>query len=301
MWSATGGGHRASAEAIRAGLHQLYGDRYDIDSVDMWQDHMEWPANQMSKSYNFVVQHSFLWKCIFNAPEEIHQANIDLNAHVSGNKLRKAFEDMQPDLVSPDSCRSCMLLRCCCVPPFPSLLGVFLIHLWILLAPQIVSLHPAMQHVPLKVLAEGQNKRKLVKRPPFATVVTDLSEGCHHLWFHKDVDRCFVPIEDVKEKAIRRGLKEEQISVLGLPVRPAFSGPLPSKPELRAKLGLDPDAKVALLVGGGEGMGPVEKTVWTPTDTSLYRPLLCVGPHMLGSSGCSAQIRQHPENPERSA
>jgi 1,2-diacylglycerol 3-beta-galactosyltransferase len=118
-----------------------------------------------------------------------------------------------------------------------------------------------MQHVPLKVLEEGKNKKKLLKRPPFATIVTDLSEGCHHLWFHKDVDRCFVPIDEVKAKAMQRGLKEEKIRVCGLPVRPAFSSPLPSKPDLRLKLGLNPTAKVALLVGGGEGMGPVEKTV----------------------------------------
>jgi hypothetical protein len=87
-------------------MRQLYGDRYEIDSVDMWQEHMEWPANQLSKSYNFFVQHSFLWKCIFNAPEPLHQANIDLNAQVSGNKLRKAFDDLRPDLVSP-RLRSC--------------------------------------------------------------------------------------------------------------------------------------------------------------------------------------------------
>jgi 1,2-diacylglycerol 3-beta-galactosyltransferase len=33
LMSDTGGGHRASAEALRAGFQQLYGDRYRIDVV----------------------------------------------------------------------------------------------------------------------------------------------------------------------------------------------------------------------------------------------------------------------------
>lgn len=160
MWSATGGGHRASAEAIKAGIYQLYGNRYLVDSVDMWQEHMEWPLNKMAKSYNFLVKHSTLWKCIFNAPEELHHANLNLTAHVNERKLGKAFEYLKPDLV--------------------------------------VSLHPAMQHVPLKVIEQRLKKKMMQRRPAFATVVTDLSEGCHHLWFHKDVDLCFVPIEEVR-------------------------------------------------------------------------------------------------------
>lgn len=65
----------------------------------------------------------------------------------------------------------------------------------------------------------------------------------------------------VGEKALTRGLKESQLRLHGLVVRPEFSAPLPCKADLRAKLGLDQGAKVAMLVGGGEGMGPVEETV----------------------------------------
>lgn len=56
-------------------------------------------------------------------------------------------------------------------------------------------------------------------------------------------------------------LQEEQIRLYGLPIRPAFSRQYPPKSELRPSLGLDPGIPVVLLVGGGEGMGPVEKTV----------------------------------------
>jgi 1,2-diacylglycerol 3-beta-galactosyltransferase len=47
----------------------------------------------------------------------------------------------------------------------------------------------------------------------------------------------------------------------GLPIRPAFSQRFPAKKKLRKSLGLLLDTPAVLLVGGGEGMGPVEKTV----------------------------------------
>ena len=55
--------------------------------------------------------------------------------------------------------------------------------------------------------------------------------------------------------------QEEKIRVFGLPIRPAFSYGLPSKRALKKKLGLKADLPSIILVGGGEGMGPVEKTV----------------------------------------
>lgn len=47
----------------------------------------------------------------------------------------------------------------------------------------------------------------------------------------------------------------------GLPIRPAFARKFPAKHRLRRSLGMALDAPAVLLVGGGEGMGPVEATV----------------------------------------
>ena len=95
--------------------------------------------------------------------------------------------------------------------------------------------------------------------PPFATVVTDLT-SCHPTWFHRGVDRCFVPTEEVAALARRVGLTNAQIVQHGLPIRPAFAAPLPPRPALRQKLGLQPQGSVVLLMGGGEGMGLLEPT-----------------------------------------
>ncbi|RVW23377.1 putative monogalactosyldiacylglycerol synthase, chloroplastic [Vitis vinifera] len=119
----------------------------------------------------------------------------------------------------------------------------------------IISVHPLMQHVPLRILrAKG-----LLKKIVFTTVVTDLST-CHPTWFHKLVTRCYCPTTDVAKRALKAGLQSSQIKVYGLPVRPSFVKPVRPKDELRKELGMDEDLPAVLLMGGGEGMGPIEAT-----------------------------------------
>jgi 1,2-diacylglycerol 3-beta-galactosyltransferase len=57
------------------------------------------------------------------------------------------------------------------------------------------------------------------------------------------------------------GLKDSQIVQYGLPIRPAFSKPTPSRALLRRRLGLNQNLPAVLMVGGGEGMGQLEATV----------------------------------------
>ncbi|KAJ9507481.1 hypothetical protein QJQ45_006493 [Haematococcus lacustris] len=55
LMSNTGGGHKASAEAIRDAFKQKHGDGYKIDIIDMWKDHTPAPFNRMPDSYSFLV------------------------------------------------------------------------------------------------------------------------------------------------------------------------------------------------------------------------------------------------------
>ena len=49
LMSDTGGGHRASATALRDGFATLYGDKFDINVVDLWTTHSPWPMCNMPK------------------------------------------------------------------------------------------------------------------------------------------------------------------------------------------------------------------------------------------------------------
>ncbi|CAN0860570.1 hypothetical protein LINGRAHAP2_LOCUS7980 [Linum grandiflorum] len=128
----------------------------------------------------------------------------------------------------------------------------------------IISVHPLMQHVPLRILRAKGLLRKIV----FTTVITDLST-CHPTWFHKLVTRCYCPSPDVAKRALKAGLQPAQIKIFGLPVRPSFVKPVRPKVELRRELGMDEDLPAVLLMGGGEGMGPIEATARALGD-SLY-------------------------------
>ncbi|CAN0860572.1 hypothetical protein LINGRAHAP2_LOCUS7980 [Linum grandiflorum] len=228
LMSDTGGGHRASAEAIKAAFNEQFGDDYQVFVTDLWSEHTPWPFNQLPRSYNFLVKHGTLWKMTYygTAPRLIHQSNFAATSTFIAREVAKGLMKYKPDI--------------------------------------IISVHPLMQHVPLRILRAKGLLRKIV----FTTVITDLST-CHPTWFHKLVTRCYCPSPDVAKRALKAGLQPAQIKIFGLPVRPSFVKPVRPKVELRRELGMDEDLPAVLLMGGGEGMGPIEATARALGD-SLY-------------------------------
>lgn len=219
LMSDTGGGHRASAEAIKAAFYQEYGDDYQVFITDLWSEHTPWPFNQIPKSYSFLVKHGPLWRMTYygTAPRLVHQSNFAATSTFIAREVAKGLMKYQPDI--------------------------------------IISVHPLMQHVALRIL----RSRGLLDKIVFTTVITDLST-CHPTWFHKLVTRCYCPTTDVAKRAMKAGLQQTQIKIYGLPVRPSFIKPVRPKDELRRGLGMDEDLPAVLLMGGGEGMGPIEAT-----------------------------------------
>jgi 1,2-diacylglycerol 3-beta-galactosyltransferase len=114
-----------------------------------------------------------------------------------------------------------------------------------------VSFHPLLIAPTLKALGS--------KRPPFFAVVTDLVTG-HSLWYHHRLDLCFLPTEDAEQRALDYGMQPERLRVVGLPVAERFCRPPGDCRRLRQELGWPQDRPIVLVVGGGEGMGPVFET-----------------------------------------
>lgn len=116
----------------------------------------------------------------------------------------------------------------------------------------VVCVHPLFNHFSTWALKE------LDMRIPFVTVVTDLVTT-HPGWVCPAADRCLVPTELSRSCMLDGGVAPDKVSVTGLPVSLKFYGQRMSKAEAQQALGLQPDRPVVLLVGGGEGMGPVFK------------------------------------------
>src|SRR5690606_27098691 len=133
----------------------------------------------------------------------------------------------------------------------------------------VVSVHslitrPAMKALMLKPY-----------RPPFLVVVTDLFTT-HRLWYERRVERCLVPSEAAYRTGLESGLNPAQLRITGLPVHPRFINGLTGKAEARAALGWDPNLPAILLVGGGDGMGPVYRTARAINERRLNCQLIVI-------------------------
>ena len=115
----------------------------------------------------------------------------------------------------------------------------------------MVTVHPWANSFALRAL--GNN------RPPFITVVTDLVTT-HALWYDKRADLILVPTENAHQRALKYKMPDEKVRVVGLPVADRYCKPKGRKSTLRKKLGWTLNKPIVLLVGGGEGMGPLART-----------------------------------------
>jgi 1,2-diacylglycerol 3-beta-galactosyltransferase len=94
---------------------------------------------------------------------------------------------------------------------------------------------------------------------PFVTVITDYAWPTV-LWYDAHVDRCLVPTEPAYRRGITLGLKPAQLVLTGAPVHPKFTRVTLTKRQARDQLGWKKYATIVLLIGGGDGMGPLVAT-----------------------------------------
>jgi len=116
----------------------------------------------------------------------------------------------------------------------------------------IVSVHPLLNHLSVWAL------RDLKWQIPFVTVVTDMVRA-HPFWLWPEVDLCLVPTVAARQDALRAGLSPDRLAVVGQPVSLRFSQSLPTRHQARRDLGLQPADPVVLLMGGGDGVGGLDR------------------------------------------
>ncbi len=117
----------------------------------------------------------------------------------------------------------------------------------------IVSVHQ-LPNAPMAraIASSGQNI-------PLTTVVTDLV-STHAAWYTNQADLIIVPTTVAYRRALSLGISPEKMEVVGLPVADRFCESAGDRADIRARLGWPEKRLVVILVGGGEGMGPLEPT-----------------------------------------
>jgi 1,2-diacylglycerol 3-beta-galactosyltransferase len=90
-------------------------------------------------------------------------------------------------------------------------------------------------------------------------------------------------------------MPEEKVRVVGLPIADRYCKPMSRKSALRKKLGWAQDRPVVLLVGGGDGMGPLAKTARAIEESGLNVTLVIVcGRNQKLKESLEAQQWNHP-------
>ena len=103
-----------------------------------------------------------------------------------------------------------------------------------------------------------QMKAKGIALPPTIFVATDYV--CIPFTEETDCDVYVIPSGHVRQNFVRRGISEQKIKALGIPVRQAFAQKI-SREKAREQLGLERDTFYTLVCAGSMGAGGIVKTI----------------------------------------
>ncbi len=126
---------------------------------------------------------------------------------------------------------------------------------------------------------------------PLTGVITDFQP--HAFWIHPQVDGYVVAAEESRQWLIQRQVEPSRVHVLGIPIDPRFAES-PREDWIHRRLQLTNGVPTILLMGGGQGLGPileavkaldrvqrpVQLLVVTGTNEQLYHRLITLVPRL---------------------
>ena len=112
------------------------------------------------------------------------------------------------------------------------------------------------QAFPCGMVADYKKRNSL--EVPLMAVLTDYAP--HAYWLYDKIDHFIVSNQESRQRFMREGIKEERIKILGIPIDPKFAENK-NREKLAKELGLDLSLPVILVMGGGQGLGPVKKMI----------------------------------------
>ena len=114
------------------------------------------------------------------------------------------------------------------------------------------------QAFPCGLICDYKRKHNLTL--PLVGVLTDYAT--HAYWLNDFVDAYVVPAPEMQRGLIKRGISVQRLKVLGIPIDAKFRKQN-SRIESFRRLRLNPEVPVILIMGGGQGLGPIKKIVGT--------------------------------------
>jgi len=93
---------------------------------------------------------------------------------------------------------------------------------------------------------------------PLFGVLTDYLP--HAYWIYDEVNYYIVSSEEAKERFLKDGIPEHRLKMFGIPIDPKFAKEH-NRFEIGKKMHLDLSIPTILIMGGGQGIGPIKKIV----------------------------------------
>jgi len=93
---------------------------------------------------------------------------------------------------------------------------------------------------------------------PLLAVLTDYVP--HSYWIYDRVDYYISPSEEVTSRLIKKGVAKDKVKSFGIPFDPGFNQS-PDKNKIMQKYKLCPGLPVILIMGGGQGLGPIKTII----------------------------------------
>lgn len=102
LMSDTGGGHRASAQAIKEAIVHLHPHKYDILIEDIWQHHTCWPFNAIPRTYSWLTGPGLpVWKALWRVSHfpYVQRATFNLITPLIIPGVAHFLRTVKPDLI----------------------------------------------------------------------------------------------------------------------------------------------------------------------------------------------------------
>jgi UDP-N-acetylglucosamine:LPS N-acetylglucosamine transferase len=274
LTSGLGYGHRRASDAICQALAELSPESITSE-LDFWSLMNPGVAESIQQIYLALVQrHSALydrvhrldehtWRRILESnmepPAEVHELTEVILATASiGDHLDKVLGPYPSDLfLFPTVCAALprstrwhllanALARAAVLKAVWARLKKRMLQHVRRFDPDVIV---ATQMVPAALVSALRVEHELAQ--PTLGVLTDF--GVHDFWVQPGTDLYCVPDASMRGPPFEPA-ERARVDVTGVPLMPGFEDP-PSAPEARTMLGLDPVRPVALVLGGGLGIG----------------------------------------------
>jgi 1,2-diacylglycerol 3-beta-galactosyltransferase len=219
LYSDTGGGHRAAAQAIDRALRELDGaDRIETHHVDAFAACGVFPLREGVASYgNMLKVRPSPYPAIYHLTNGRTRIRVisELGMPFIRRNLRRTLAATRPDIV--------------------------------------VSVHPLLNTVARRFIDAMRLDAPLV------TVITDLVTIHHSWTAGAAADEYVVPSMEAGMMCVERGIATQRVHDLGLPISDGFYPREGDGRSAKSALGLDPDRPTLLVMAGGEGGGRLKK------------------------------------------